>query len=38
VDYALRARTALAYELAAREIAKELEDEEHALVLTLAML
>jgi hypothetical protein len=38
IDYAQRAKTALAYQLAAREIAKELEDEEHAVLLTLAML
>lgn len=37
VDYALRAKTALAYQLAAREIAKELEDEEHAVLMLLAM-
>ena len=38
VDYALKARTDLAYELAAREIANQLEDEEYAILLLLASL
>lgn len=36
IDYALRARTDLAYQLAAREIANQLEDEEYAILLLLA--
>jgi hypothetical protein len=36
IDYALRARTELAYQLAAREIANQLEDEEYAVLLLLA--
>lgn len=36
IDYALRARTDLAYQLAAREIANQLEDEEYAVLLLLA--
>jgi hypothetical protein len=38
IEYAQRAKTDFAYELALREIAKELEDEEHAVLMTLAML
>jgi hypothetical protein len=36
VDYALKARTELAYQLALREIAREQEEEEYALLLALA--
>ena len=36
VDYALKARTALAYQLAMRELAREQEEEEYALLLALA--
>ena len=36
VDYALRAKTALAYQLAARELAQAVEDEELAIVTLLA--
>lgn len=36
IDYALRAQTNLAYQLAAREIAPQLEDEEYTLLLLLA--
>lgn len=36
VDYAQRAKTALAYQLAAREIAKALEEDELAIVTLLA--
>ena len=36
IAYALRARTDLAYQLAAREIAQQLEDEEYAVLLLLA--
>jgi hypothetical protein len=38
IEYAQRAKTDFAYELALRAIAKELEDEEHAVLMTLAML
>ena len=38
IEYAQRAKTQLAYELAIREIAQQLEDEEHAVLLTLAMI
>ncbi len=38
IDYAQKARTQLAYELAVREIARELEDDEHALLLAVALL
>jgi hypothetical protein len=36
IDYALRAQTALAYQLAAREIAKQVEEEELAMILMIA--
>ena len=36
IDYALKARTDLAYQLAAREIQQQLEDEEYAVLLLLA--
>jgi hypothetical protein len=38
IDYAKKAQTKLAYELAVREIARELEDEEHAVLFALALL
>lgn len=36
IDYALQAQTEAAYQLAARQIARQLEDEEYALLLLLA--
>ena len=36
VDYALKAKTALAYQIAMRELAREQEEEEYALLLALA--
>lgn len=38
VAYAKRARTTLGYELALRQITQELDDEEHAVLMALALL
>lgn len=37
IAYAERAQTALAYELALREIAKQMDEEDHALLMALAL-